>query len=367
MRIVQLANFHAPTSGGIRVALEAIGAGYRRTGHDRVLIVPGRRRGRRDDLGGAVLQVPGVRLRGTPYRCIVDRRPLLSLLERLEPDVVEVSDKLTLRWVGGWARRAGVPSMLFSHERIDAALAPHLPSVTPLGSIADRWNRHWADEFDSVACCSRFAAQEYARIGVEPTLVPLGVDLWRFRPRALTDSDGPTRLVVVARLSPEKEVDRVIEAVRVLRSRGRSVRLDIAGSGPSERSLRRIASGLPVVFLGHLPGHDVAELLAAAEVAIAPGPAETFGLAALEALASGTPVVARDRGACRELLTPEIGATASGDPDRIADAIEAVADRPRAETSAAARRHAERYDWSATVTGLLAVHEAGAGRVALTA
>ncbi|MEO1061584.1 MAG: glycosyltransferase [Actinomycetota bacterium] len=360
MRIVQLANFHAPTSGGIRTALEAIGAGYRQAGHERVLIVPGRRPGRAEDAGGTVLHVRGARLRRTPYRCIVDRRPVHQLLDELRPDVVEVSDKLTLRWVGRWARRHGVAAVLFSHERIDAALAPHLPTSTPLSSIADRWNRKWADDFDAIVCCSAFAAEEFTRIGAQPVRVPLGVDLERFRPLdaqpPVAGPSAPLRLVVVARLSAEKEIDHVVEAVRVLGARGRAVDLQIAGAGPRLAALRRQATDLPIRFVGHQPRPRIAELLGTADVAIAPGPAETFGLAALEALACGTPVVVRAEGGCRELIDHSVGVAAVGRPDAMATAIETVAALPREATRLAARRRAEQFSWATTVSRLLSLH-----------
>ena len=75
----------------------------------------------------------------------------------------------------------------------------------------------------------------------------------------------------------------------------------VAGDGPLRPRLERRAAraGLPVTFAGFLSGRaDLAALLASADVALAPGPAETFGLAALEALACGTPVVVSAESAC---------------------------------------------------------------------
>ena len=87
-------------------------------------------------------------------------------------------------------------------------------------------------------------------------------------------------------------VDRSIDALPALRDSGVDARLVIIGEGPLRRRLERQAASLPIAFTGFLQDHStIAALLASADVALAPGPHETFGLAALEALACGTPAV----------------------------------------------------------------------------
>lgn len=123
LRIVRLANFVAPASGGLRTALRELGAGYRAAGHDPVLIVPGERAGRRESAQGTVITLPGPVLPGTGgYRALINRRRLTRLLERLAPDRLEVCDRTTLRWTGGWARRARVPAVMVSHETAHGVL-----------------------------------------------------------------------------------------------------------------------------------------------------------------------------------------------------------------------------------------------------
>src|SRR5581483_8309919 len=101
-------------------------------------------------------------------------------------------------------------------------------------------------------------------------------------------------LVHCGRLSPEKRPDRALAALAEVRARGHAAVLVMVGSGPRRPELRAQAerAGLPVRFEDHVAdrGH-IARLLATADLTIAAGPIETFGLAALESLASGTPVV----------------------------------------------------------------------------
>lgn len=89
----------------------------------------------------------------------------------------------------------------------------------------------------------------------------------------------------------------------------------MAGDGPYRRRLERLARRLPITFLGFLHRRlDVARLLASADVVVAPGPHETFGLAALEALACGTPVVASRSSTLADLVEPSCGAVVPDDP-----------------------------------------------------
>jgi alpha-1,6-mannosyltransferase len=102
MRIVQLANFYGPRSGGLRTAVHHLGAGYAARGHEVVLVVPGPRHVE-DTMASGVRRIvlPGVKIPGSGgYRVL---RPCRAhaLLQQLRPDRIEVSDRLTLRGLGG--------------------------------------------------------------------------------------------------------------------------------------------------------------------------------------------------------------------------------------------------------------------------
>jgi acyl-CoA thioesterase-1 len=85
VRVVRLANYVAPASGGLRTALAELGVGYLAAGHEPVLVVPGSRPERRQTWQGLVITVPGVPVPGTGgYRVITARRSLRRLLEDLQ-------------------------------------------------------------------------------------------------------------------------------------------------------------------------------------------------------------------------------------------------------------------------------------------
>lgn len=369
MKIVQAANFVAPSSGGIKTVLEALGRGYRAAGHERVLVVPGPTDADEDTPAGRRISVRSPRLAGSGgYRVIVDRGKVRRLLEDLAPDRLEVSDRLTLVGLGAWAREHGVPSTVISHERLDALLAERSGRAAPTRRAADGWNRRLAANFEHVVCSTRWAAEEFLRIEARNVVrVPLGVDLDAFSPgqadhalRARFAAPGQPLLVCVGRLAPEKRPHLAVEAVRALRRRGVDVALVYAGEGPLRPALERVAAGLPVTFLGYVADRPtLAALLASADVALTPGPVETFGLAALEALASATPVVSARRGAIAELLGPGVGVPTFSHPSAVAGALREVLSWDPDARRAAARRRAERYPWSATVARMLAVHAMG--------
>ena len=184
MRVVRLANYVAPASGGLRTSLRELGAGYLAAGHEPVLVIPGARPGRQLTEQGLVVTVPGWRVLATGgYRAILARRSLGRLLGQLEPDRLEVSDRTTLRWTGAWARARGVRSMMVSHDSLAGLMTMFSPPGVPAAWLADQFNRSTARSYDVVVCTTAWAAAEFRRLGVPNLLqVPLGVDLACFHP-----------------------------------------------------------------------------------------------------------------------------------------------------------------------------------------
>jgi alpha-1,6-mannosyltransferase len=135
------------------------------------------------------------------------------------------------------------------------------------------------------------------------------------------------------------------------------VHLDVYGEGPHRGELEEIARGAPVVFHGHVAGRRaLSRLVSAADIALSVCPGETFGLAVLESLACGTPVVTADSGGARELVDESSGEWAEPEPDALADAVLRLAARPVEERRAAARRRAEQFSWERAVAAMLDLH-----------
>jgi glycosyltransferase involved in cell wall biosynthesis len=133
------------------------------------------------------------------------------------------------------------------------------------------------------------------------TVIPNWVDLQRFHYRAKELSD-PVSLGLLGEIAPHKGHDDAIEAMRVL---GSGFRLFIAGTGPTKyvEELKKKASGIQVQLCGFMPAARFFELI---DVLIVPSWEEPFGIVLLEAMASGVPVIATDRGGPVEIIQSEL-------------------------------------------------------------
>ena len=95
----------------------------------------------------------------------------------------------------------------------------------------------------------------------------------------------------MASLERAKAIPYLFDAVRSLVADHPDITLEIIGEGPDRGLLHELAEGLPVTFLGARSRADVAARMAEADVFALPSLVETFGIAAVEALSAGLPVV----------------------------------------------------------------------------
>ena len=372
MRIVHVANFYGPSSGGIKTTLHELGRGYLKYGHEFIYIVPGPRYIKEQTPFGLKITLPSFTLPASGgYQIIRSNKQLLNLLEFLNPDRIEVSDRFTLLKVGRWAKQHKVASLVFSHETLNGLVKKYAPliPVSIRNKFVNWHNRKLAASFDTVIATTDFAAAEFVRIKTTNLRkVALGVDLIGFNPE---NRDHKLRkellkgaeylLVHCGRMSPEKEPARSVQAVSELVKAGVNVRLIIVGGGPLWNKIRQQSLGLPIEMLGYVASREkVASYLAAADIAIAPGPLETFCLSALESLASGTPVVASKSSAVGEILNinsiKPAGAVASDNGAEFAIAIRQLLNKGRLRK--VAREQAEKFSWANTVDAMLDVHGA---------
>ena len=360
MHILQLANFYGPNTGGLRVAIDQLADEYLAAGHHVTTIVPGERNRRRvTEAGRTFLTIRAPLVPGMGgYRLIVNPGAVRRMIQVVGPDVIELSDKTTLAAAATRARDDRVPIVLISHERLDAVVGQSFSSRTPVLRAMQVFNSHWGDRVDSVVCCSDFAAEEFADDGATPIeRIPLGVDLDTFRPGPVPRNERP-RITSVVRLTVDKDPQLLVETSRELLQRGLDHEWVVYGDGPLRAELEEMAAGAPITFAGYeTDRRSLARKIAQADVGVSPGPCETFGLAALELLACGTPVVVPNRGALSELVPSHVGRSCVRSAGRFADAIEELLDEDAFELRAAARRHAELHSWRSSAHRFLSLYE----------
>ena len=175
-------------------------------------------------------------------------------------------------------------------------------------------------------------------------------------------------VLAVGRVEPRKDLPLLVSAFGRLAPGHPGLALVIAGpDGWGGEELGRAIAGCPagdrVVRLGWVEAAVRDTLIRGATAYAYPSRYEGFGLAPLQAMAAGTPVVATDAGALREVLGDGARLVAPGDPDALTEALgELVADAGARD--ALARRgleQAARYSWEACADGLAALYHEAAG------
>jgi glycosyltransferase involved in cell wall biosynthesis len=275
----------------------------------------------------------------------------------------------------GVARSLGLPTVSTRHHSNYHARMGKRWHVQ-LDRLATRWS-------DVVIAVSEHTAQVLIEDeGADPVRVrtiPNGVDaaaiatsgpetLQALR-ASLVGADESVRLVLhPARFHPEKGHFELFEAVaRVNRESDVRIRLLLAGTGPArpdyEEYIRRIGIQGDVDFLGFR--HDIHDLMTVADVVVFPSLAEAFGLALLEAIYLGAPVIASDVGGMPEIVRSLGHGTlvAPGDPAALASAIVKCLDAPpeRVDRQAVARLVEERYSFRTMMGEYEGVYEELAG------
>jgi glycosyltransferase involved in cell wall biosynthesis len=279
-----------------------------------------------------------------------------------------------------WGLRRGVDAPLVDVFHADAAaearfLAATAPrrrdrvSPTLLARPLARFQRMAVRDADAIVLLSEYSRRLLAAVDAaaarRAVRVSGGVDVGVFSPDGRDEARErlgvatAERLVLsVRRLVPRMGLETLLDAAGRLGDVDH-LRVAIAGGGPLEGDLRaaadRIGPRPAVELLGRVTEEELVLWLRAADLFVLPTVEhEGFGLATVEALASGTPVVGTPVGATPELLEPlEPRLVARGtDATSIAEAIRTGLELATPELRNRARAHAcERYDWDVVMRG----------------
>lgn len=347
MRIVDVNGFYAEAGGGVRRYVDAKFAAAGRAGHDLTVIAPGAQTRVEPRAGGRVAWIKSPLMPfDARYRRFAGPRAVWAAMDAAAPDFVEASSPWGSATIAaGWSGR-GARSLVF-HQDVVAAYAhttlDRLISRRAIDALASPWwarLRRLAARFDITVVGGEWLAARLAAHGVANAVaVPLGIEAGRFgatqRDEALhaqllakcAVAPGGKLLVAVSRFHPEKRLPTVIEAF----ARARRVRPDmglaVIGDGLARRSVERAAQGAGgVALLGAVTDRgDLARILASADLFVHGSGAETYGLAAAEAVASGVTIVVPDSGGAADLAARGLSKTyRAGDAADCARAILAV-------------------------------------------
>ncbi len=374
--VLDITEFFGETTGGVRTyLLEKARYVQRRAGLRQTIVVPGAR--------DEILEASGVRcyrLHGPsvptqkPYRFMLATRSTSRIVAHERPDLIEVGSTWFAPWLVHLAtQRVDVPAVWFYHSNFPRVIAPWPERVgrarRAAAEFAWGYVRRLGRLVRATLAPSDFVARELERAGVERVVrVGLGVDLARFNPARRARAadtrrrhglpEGPLA-IYVGRLAAEKEVDLLLQAWPEVRRRT-GANLVLVGDGPSRRKFQRRRGSDRLYWLPFQQDRDeLADLLAAADLMVSPCSIETFGLSALEALASGTPLLGADRGGIGETIARSGGGAtfAAGCAGELAAQAETLLRGDLGALGAVGRRYAEAdHGWDAVLNRVFDIY-----------
>lgn len=378
LRVLDLTEFYSPRGGGVRAYLTAKAEWLSsRSGVHHAIVAPGPR----DDtiaFGGSLLHtIAGPPVPGAPgYHMLLRGSTLRAVIRQERPDIIELGSI----YLAPWLLRQGVrdrpiPIVGFYHMNLVGAALRALPPWTPasvcraVDSGLSVYTRAAYADCRVVIGTSETAIVAMRAVRIPRTArVPFGVDTATFHP-ARRDPTWRTEVGVpasrpvalyVGRLAREKNLDVLLRALPELGRRA-GVTLVCIGDGPLRLQLERLArdgTNDLVLLSFESDRQRLARAYASADVFVAPCAHETFGLAALEAAASGLPVAGAAEGAVgAQLAGQSWGRTFSPrDATGLVAAVTDLLGADREALSRAARETAEGYSWDRAFEGLLAVY-----------
>jgi phosphatidylinositol alpha 1,6-mannosyltransferase len=355
LRVALVTDTYLPEINGVTTVLRAMREGLRAQGHNVLVVAP--------RYGGNGAEEPDVIRRGSVafpwYPAVRLSFPfggsLARSLDRFQPSLVHVVTEGPLGTIGRrWAIRHRVPLVTSFHTDFPRYAGRYL------GAWAINPVRRYCRWFHRPALVTQTPSEETARelrsFGLGTVMVwGRGVDPHCFTPERRSESrrhamgNGVRPVILhVGRLAREKDVAVLVETFNILHEKlGDQAGFEVSGDGPEAPSVRQ---ALPFAHHhGFLDRERLADLYADSDLFVFPSPTETCGLVALEAMASGLPVIAANQGGVLENLRPEVNGllAPAGDAAAFAEATGALVQDPdrRAGMSAGARAWAVGHSW----------------------
>lgn len=384
LKSVHITNYYHKNSGGISTSYNNLLAAAERHERHISLIVPGEREEVEEvNPFAKIYYVPAKQspILDRRYRIMMPWQYMVkdSIIRRIllaeRPDMIEVTDKYTLSMIGPMIRmnkfkKIGRPMLVhFSCERMDDNIA----SFWMHGRVG-RWlarrimGNYNFPNFDFHIANSAYTAEEFyesvgaknnkrrssrfmnvcwrffkaPRVPVEDRIFvcPRGVDTETFTPELKSTEtrqmmleiagvpEDAVLLLYAGRISPEKNIKLLVEMTRLLaKDTKNDFRLLVAGDGPKSEWLKNQTDKLfpgRIVQLGHLSKDELAGFYANADIFVHPNPKEPFGIAPLEAMASGVPTVAPNSGGILSYATNENAWLVEPKADEFAAAVRDV-------------------------------------------
>jgi len=290
---------------------------------------------------------------------------LPNKIAQLKPEIIHAESHLFLTTVQAVkkAKKLGIPSVVTLH----GVMAKRSTVVNLVQYAYLRTLGLWIfKNVDRVICLTRSDAQEIVRFGCPSDkirVIPNAIDANRFRPRKGCQEN---LVVWVGRFVPEKGLNYLIEAAKIVVKKFKNVEFILVGYGPLKTNIMKLAysSGLlnnAVRFAGPFNRDRVADVLGTASVFVLPSLKEGLPLSLLEAMACGVPVVGSDIPGINDVITHgKNGLLVSArNPEALADTVLTLLndeDFRRRLGRNARRLIMEKYSWDMVINKMEKVY-----------
>ncbi len=364
MKTLHLTNAWSETSGGVATFYRAMMQMANRRQHSMVLVVPGKEDSEQqlnDWVRVYHLAAPFAGFKSSyrtiyPSQFLTSEGKLREILKRERPDVVEIADKYSLNYLGPLLRLGLAKEMNFrpvviglSCERMDVNFETYL-HAGELGRTFCKWYMRYLyfPFFDHHIAVSDETSAELRNAAKGHEIprgvfhLPMGVDCDVFSSRHRSTAErskllrkiaspaNTTLLLYAGRLAPEKNLPLLLETMEHLSRSGREYRLVLAGEGICRSSFLRDAElriGRRVAWLGQISDREeLARIYANCDFFVHPNPREPFGIAPLEAMASGLVLIGPDSGGLKSFARAENSCLVAPTGVAFAAAIEKLAE-----------------------------------------
>lgn len=374
MRILLVSNAYEPSLSGVVTSMKTFRKALVDAGHEVFIFAP--KYAHFTDSDPNVFRFPALDLTSMvdlsyawPYR-----QRMIDAARKINPDLVHSQH----------------PSVM-GDRAVDIAQALKIPLVATMHCKYDDYAREFAPVFSRLSSrvtrkavgkfikkCDHVIVpapnvEEWIQRTYSPSIpisiVPTPIDTRVFRRRKdnviektffVPQEDA---MLYIGRLSAEKNLDFLIHTLPLILDKRPSARLILVGKGPRRRHLVHLAQKLGVadalILAGTAPGEDIPCLASSASVFVFSSVIETQALSMLEAMAAGTPVVALDSPATRDVLSRGGGILTLADYQAFADEVVSLLKDPKrlAQLGSQARKNAQGYSIPETTKKLLTVYQ----------
>jgi len=268
------------------------------------------------------------------------------------------------------AKSLHLPSVFSFHTFFSSAThyvvpTKHLQGAT--GSALWHYVRHYSSQFDVTTVPSNFARKQLREHDMDAAVLPLGIDTKKFSPGArdakLLSSYGIPKnsklILSLGRVAQEKNLEVLLHAAPLIKKEHPDAFLLIGGKGPHLEKLRHTAAKLGinsyVKFPGFVPEEKIVPLYRSAHAFAFPSLFETQGLAAIEALSCGTPVVGAKKSASEDIIKGSNGFLCNANAHEFSNSLCTLLDSPQ-KYRAAAKKSALYFDTSKRTDVLLSLY-----------